>query len=173
MLTSSHVNHIRASVACTAVLQFTSKIILTFWFMLISMNAASAQQSPNSPSLSQAVSKTTFAIEQVHRFAGKKNASAIFSFETSSFGSISEGGRITLVYPSGFFSADAIPMVKINNNIHGLASALSATSIVITTSVGMLMSNSNVTVLLEGLTMGSATASRDNFITISTSNGSH
>ncbi len=65
------------------------------------------------------MSKTTFEIEQVHRFADKSNVSAKFSFETSFAGLVSQGGRITLTYPSGFFREYATPTAKISGGANG------------------------------------------------------
>ena len=136
------------------------------WLLFLASCCTSAQQAPTS---SSAVSKVSFEIDQAHRIADKSNATAIFSFETSSFGAIATGSTVTLSYPSGFFRSDATPTAQVSDGALGSASSPSSFSIVITISQGAFAAIANVTITLRGLTMGSATGMLQNVIFISTS----
>jgi hypothetical protein len=101
------------------------------------------------------VTIVSFAVSGVDRVAGKAGAAATFTFTPTAGGALSVGGRITLNYPSGFFSATPTPFIFISGNVNGSCTS-TASQIVITTSSGSLVASASVTVTLTGITMGSA-----------------
>jgi hypothetical protein len=72
------------------------------------------------------------------------------------------GGKITLMYPNGFFATSATPEANAagTTSVSGMTATSSApttNSIVISTFVGRILANTDFTITLRGLTMGAAT----------------
>jgi len=101
-----------------------------------------------------------FEIDIMHRIQYRASVPAVLKFTT--FAPLPSGGRITVMYPTGFFAAG--PSTNLSfSNIAGLdtitlqpATAFSS-SFVISISGSGIKSNSNVVITLAGMTMGNAT----------------
>jgi hypothetical protein len=118
------------------------------------------------------VAEAMFTIDIPYRVAGKKEASATFSFKTTSGGLLEMNGTITLNYPSNFFEiGSSLPTLGFTepSGLTGTCILQTANQIVILTSTQAIPSSFLVTVTLSGLTMGAATAGNPIGIFIMTS----
>jgi hypothetical protein len=117
------------------------------------------------------VTSALFGIATSDRVAGKTGAAATFSFTTTAGGALAAGGKITLTYPSSFFSSTGTPGVQISGSgpPTGTVATPTSTQIVITIATQSIAASTAVTVTVTGLTMGAATAGSSTGITVATS----
>jgi hypothetical protein len=132
--------------------------------------------------LGNKVLNPTFTMDSNHRFEFRTASAATLTFKTSpgggplcsssqtgSSGSVVLPGRITLHFPSGFFSSTATPTVAIDNSAAATSAAPTLTSIVLNITSGCVPHNTDIAVTLSGLTMGPAMHSVPDGISITTS----
>jgi len=124
-----------------------------------------------SGAIGYAVLNTSFSVGSWDRIAGKSDCEATITFTPSVGGAVVAEGKITLMYPSGFFASGVTATQVALSGGPTVASAApsTATSIVVTLLSGMLVPSTAVTMRLSGLTMGVANGGSGSGITVSTS----
>jgi hypothetical protein len=131
----------------------------------------SASSGVSSGVIAGQVTNTSFFVSPSDRVAGWSGCQATISFTPTVGGAVVAGGKITLMYPSGFFASGvtATQVALSGEAMVASAAPSTATSIVVTLLSGMLVPSTAVTMTLLGLTTGVAYGGSDSGITVSTS----
>jgi hypothetical protein len=115
------------------------------------------------------VTFTSFSITVADRQSNKSGSSVTFAFWPSAGGSIPISGTITLHYPANFFLPSSAPVALTNASIKINCTSQSASFIVLTVQNGTVSASTALLVTLIGLTIGSATSSIPNSVSVTTS----
>ncbi len=90
-------------------------------------------------------------------------------FAPSAGGSLPVSGTITLSHPANFFAASSVPDVSTNGSAIINCTSQTAASIILSVQDGAVQASTELTVTLKGLTMGGATSSVPNSMSVTTS----
>jgi hypothetical protein len=111
----------------------------------------------------------SFSITIMDRQSNKTNSTAVFVFAPSAGGSLPVSGTITLNHPANFFADSFVPDVWTNGSASIGCTLQTSTSIILTVQDGVVHASTDLTVTLKGLTMGSATSSVRDSMSVTTS----